>query len=220
MIKERKEIINSIKNKKIYLLRHGETKWNREGRCQGILDSPLTDRGREQVRRNGILLRKYISNIKKEDIQMYSSPLGRTKESSEIILNELKWKVVDVIYDSNLQEGNLGSWAGKTKEEISKENNVDFTNLGWYFNSPNGESYKDIEKRCSKWLSSISNIAKDNIILMTHGLVSIVLRGLILDLDFKEAIQLKVPQKGFYFINNGIINFITEEYDEFDSYSF
>ncbi|HHX67829.1 MAG: histidine phosphatase family protein [Miniphocaeibacter sp.] len=220
MLKERNEIINSIRNKKIYLLRHGETKWNKEGRCQGILDSPLTDKGKEQVRKNGRLLGKYISDVKKEDIQMYSSPLGRTKESSKLILNELNGKVTNIIYDSNLQEGNLGLWAGKTKKEISKENNIDFTNFAWYFNSPRGESYRDIEKRCCKWLRSISNISSNNIILMTHGLVSIVLRGYLLDLDFKEAIKLNVPQNGFYLINNGIINFITEEVDEFDSYSF
>ena len=37
----------------IYLVRHGETEWNREGRMQGNLDSPLTERGEDQARRVG-----------------------------------------------------------------------------------------------------------------------------------------------------------------------
>ena len=37
----------------LYLARHGETVWNRDGRFQGRLDSPLTRRGLDQARRMG-----------------------------------------------------------------------------------------------------------------------------------------------------------------------
>ncbi|MCB2120639.1 MAG: histidine phosphatase family protein, partial [Rhodobacteraceae bacterium] len=40
----------------LYVLRHGETVWNAEGRMQGTLDSPLTERGCAQARRQGEIL--------------------------------------------------------------------------------------------------------------------------------------------------------------------
>ncbi|MEL6841550.1 MAG: phosphoglycerate mutase family protein, partial [Pseudomonadota bacterium] len=40
----------------LFILRHGETEWNREGRMQGHLDSPLTPKGEGQADRQGVLL--------------------------------------------------------------------------------------------------------------------------------------------------------------------
>ena len=42
--------------RKIYLFRHGETEWNVAGKMQGRLDSPLTERGRQQALAHGKLL--------------------------------------------------------------------------------------------------------------------------------------------------------------------
>ena len=44
----------------IYLVRHGETEWNAQGRFQGCLDSPLTPNGREQARQFGMLLARVL----------------------------------------------------------------------------------------------------------------------------------------------------------------
>ena len=43
-------------SRKIYLFRHGETEWNVAGKMQGRLDSPLTERGREQALAHGLQL--------------------------------------------------------------------------------------------------------------------------------------------------------------------
>ena len=66
----------------IFLVRHGETEWNVQGRFQGCLDSPLTPNGREQARQFGLLLArvKWIP-----DVTMHVSPLGRACETAEII---------------------------------------------------------------------------------------------------------------------------------------
>ena len=45
----------------IYLVRHGETEWNTQGRFQGRLDSPLTPNGREQARQFGLLLARVLN---------------------------------------------------------------------------------------------------------------------------------------------------------------
>ena len=67
----------------IFLLRHGETEWNAEGRFQGQRDSPLTARGREQAAQLGrILLRTFADG---RVPPFHVSPLGRTQDTAAII---------------------------------------------------------------------------------------------------------------------------------------
>lgn len=67
----------------LYLVRHGETAWNRARRIQGRTDIPLNDTGREQARLTGMLLtRRPITRV-------YASPLSRAFETASIIADEL-----------------------------------------------------------------------------------------------------------------------------------
>ena len=208
--------IDFIKNKKIYLLRHGETEFNREGRCQGVLNSNLTEKGIEQVKINGCLLKYELRNINKEDIIMYSSPLGRTVDSTEIILREIEYRVSKVVYEDNLKEGDLGIWGGQYIANIKNSyKNIDYSKLDWYFNSPKGEGFEDIKIRCEKFVNSLEDIKEGNIIIMSHGLLGIVLRSYLLQITKKEAVSQGVPQNGFYLIYNNELKFISSEYDEY-----
>ncbi len=67
----------------LYLVRHGETDWNRQRRIQGLTDIPLNETGREQARATGMLLtRRRWDGI-------YASPLSRARETAEIIAAEV-----------------------------------------------------------------------------------------------------------------------------------
>lgn len=67
----------------LYLVRHGETDWNRQRRIQGRTDIPLNDAGREQARLTGMLLtRRPVTRV-------YASPLGRALETAQIIAAQL-----------------------------------------------------------------------------------------------------------------------------------
>jgi Fructose-2,6-bisphosphatase len=67
----------------LYLVRHGETEWNRQRRIQGRTDIPLNATGREQARLTGMLLtRRPITRV-------FASPLSRARETAEIIAAEL-----------------------------------------------------------------------------------------------------------------------------------
>ena len=56
----------------LYLVRHGETDWNRQRRIQGLTDIPLNDTGREQAGRRKLLTRRSWDGI-------YTSPLSRAE---------------------------------------------------------------------------------------------------------------------------------------------
>ena len=63
----------------LYLVRHGETDWNRQRRIQGLTDIPLNETGRRQARDTGMLLRR-----RRWD-GVFSSPLSRAVETASII---------------------------------------------------------------------------------------------------------------------------------------
>ena len=67
----------------VFLVRHGETAWNAEGRFQGQLDSPLTPLGREHAGKNGRLLPAALAG--RAAVTMQVSPLGRTQHTAAII---------------------------------------------------------------------------------------------------------------------------------------
>ncbi|MBL8705407.1 MAG: histidine phosphatase family protein, partial [Rhodospirillales bacterium] len=64
----------------IYLLRHGETLWNAEGRIQGQRDSVLSPRGERQASAMGRRLAGLLNG--RADVALVSSPLGRTRQTA------------------------------------------------------------------------------------------------------------------------------------------
>ena len=65
----------------IYLIRHGQTDWNAEGRLQGQADTGLNDTGRAQATRNGEFLAGLVADPAAFDF--VASPLSRTRETME-----------------------------------------------------------------------------------------------------------------------------------------
>lgn len=74
--------------KSVFLIRHGESIHNAEGDClSGVADVPLTDLGREQAKRLGLLLATLPIDT------VYSSPLSRSMETAFLALPEFSDKV-------------------------------------------------------------------------------------------------------------------------------
>ncbi|ALS00932.1 hypothetical protein ATZ33_05980 [Enterococcus silesiacus] len=200
--------------KKIYLLRHGETEYNRQGIYQGTLDSPLTPLGKRQVKENGLLLKQKLRTFDDQEIAFFYSPLGRTKQSAQIIYETLDRQVINLIKDEQLKEVNIGSWNGKNRQAIIAETkDKGYNEFNWYFKSPNGETYKDVQLRCTKWLEEIKTVKQQHIIVMSHGLLGRVLRGSILKLPYEKTIQLDVPQTGFFIVQESGLEYITNDYE-------
>jgi probable phosphoglycerate mutase len=91
-----------------YLVRHGETVFNREGRLQGHIDPPLSELGREQARRIGARLADAGID------HAYASPLQRALESAQIALGS----TAPIDTRPGLREMNLGAWEGKQAPEL------------------------------------------------------------------------------------------------------
>ncbi|MBE9915116.1 histidine phosphatase family protein [Paenibacillus donghaensis] len=198
----------------IYLLRHGETELNTQGRYQGELDSSLTAEGIEQVKNNSRLLKLLINDP--NEWKIISSPLGRAEQSAKIICEAIGYDWKKVTTDDRLREVSVGDWAGLTIKEIGDSwpeliKNTD--NYNWYFNSPNGESYDSVVERVSDWLESIKN--KEKVIAVSHGLTGRVLRGAYKNLEKDQALKLEVSQNTFFKLSGQNIQRYCLEFDEF-----
>jgi len=88
----------------VFLLRHGETEGNRQGRYIGATDQPLSARGREALRQQGSFDRVE---------RVYVSPLLRARQTARLLFPQARLRVVD-----DLREMNFGSFEGRTAEEM------------------------------------------------------------------------------------------------------
>lgn len=175
----------------LYILRHGETVWNRQGRYQGRKDSPLTEKGRQQA----VSQRKLLNAIETLPRKVYVSPLGRTVETARLAVTFVDHPIVD----DRLQELNFGKWEGATKQQISKQTDCSFKDGSWHFNSPGGETFAMISARALEFLNDLDEPA----VLVTHGMTSRVLRGLCLGLCQADMLKLPIGQGCIYHFFNG-----------------
>jgi broad specificity phosphatase PhoE len=94
---------------RVYLVRHGETVWNREGRVQGHTDVPLSAAGVEQAKR----MARRLANEKIDAV--WSSDLGRARATAEAVAEP---RGLAVVTTPLLRETMLGRWEGLTEPEV------------------------------------------------------------------------------------------------------
>ncbi len=164
----------------LFILRHGETQWNRRGWFQGRKDSPLTEKGRQQAANQ----RKLLNTIDIAPRNVFASPLGRAVETARLAVPFGGCAVED----DRLQEIDFGEWEGVTREEIRYQIDYSFDDGSWNFKSPGGETFEMIAARSQDFLNDLDEPA----VIVTHGVTSIVLRGLCMGLD--QAGMLKLPK--------------------------
>ena len=185
----------------IYLVRHGETEWNRIRRYQGWSDSPLTDAGRAQAQAIGHLL---CSLPEARSAELVASPLGRARHTAEII-RQCLGRSEPLRFDDRLRELSFGSWDGFTRAEIAALMPGAFDEERrdeWYFATPDGETYEVFAGRVGAWLAE-SQSGGQSLIVVTHGVVTRILRGLYAGLSRAAAMRLPVPQDRIFRLAQG-----------------
>lgn len=154
--------------RELFVFRHGETDYNREGRFQGHLDIQLNDTGREQAR-------ALIEPLRKHGIEaILSSDLGRAQETASIVAEALR---VPIFTNFGLREAHLGVAQGMTREEIEQRLGAE-TVARW--KSPHltdadvsyegGESGRDVAERVFAALEGFAREQRfQRIGVSTHG---------------------------------------------------
>lgn len=144
---------------KLYVLRHGQTNYNKEGIFQGDKDIELNEEGREQAR----ITAEELKNIKFDKV--YVSPLKRAVETAKIVTeNELE-------IDDRLKERSFGRLEGK-KVIPDYEERVEEFQI---------ETIESLEKRVGSFLKEIFTKYKnnENILVVTHGGVAQIINKLL-----------------------------------------
>lgn len=149
---------------KIYITRHGETEWNREGKMQGWEDSKLTQKGIENARLLG-------ERLKEVDFDcIYCSPLGRAVETAEHIRGD---RDIRIVLNESLKEMHFGLWEGMMHSEIKEmfpEQYQSFWESPHLYEPIKGECYPDFIRRVRLGFYDITENSKDeNILIVTHA---------------------------------------------------
>jgi len=100
----------------MFVVLHGQTEWNREGRVQGRLDSPLAEHGRRQAVTAARILGD--QNLVPGTHEIVCSPLGRTRETARIIARELGFDISAIRTEERLKEVAFGQWEGHTHAQV------------------------------------------------------------------------------------------------------
>lgn len=149
---------------RIYLVRHGETDWNKKGIYQGQEDTPLNEKGKDEARNLALALKgKEISII-------YSSDLTRAKETAEIIAKSLG--IQTIIYKESLREMNFGEWTGKSIFEMEEDSELFqlWQKDPWNISPPEGETLKELANRVRKEAEEIFlKHYSQNVLVVTHA---------------------------------------------------
>jgi alpha-ribazole phosphatase len=135
--------------RRLLIVRHGATPWNAEGRLQGQRDVPLDEDGCAQAAALARSLEDRPIDV------VYSSDLGRARETAEIITKSRGLPIVPV---PRLREMAFGAWEGLTMAEVRQDNPELLR--AWHrdpaaTSPPGGERLVDLEARVGAFLRDL-----------------------------------------------------------------
>jgi broad specificity phosphatase PhoE len=184
-------------SRRFFVLRHGETHFNVEQKLQGHCNSPLTPKGRAQARAVGTALKAYLG----PEFHFYASSLGRAVQTAEIVRAALGCAETSIIKEPRLMEFALGLWEQRTVPSI-KSQHPELAGAGdWYLHAPEAESFDEVRSRLASWLAELP--PQGDIVVVSHALTGIALRGMLLDLSYEDCWRQDLPQDAFFIIAQG-----------------
>lgn len=148
---------------KLYIIRHGETDWNKTFRLQGQSDIPLNEYGRELARITSDALKDITFDV------IYSSPLSRALETAQIMRRD---RLVDIVTDDRLVEISFGVDEGRNKDELGEHFSNFFFAPDQFIPSEGGETYEAVCARAADFFKEqIEPLreSKKTVLVVAHG---------------------------------------------------
>lgn len=148
---------------KLYIIRHGETDWNKQKKLQGQCDIPLNDFGRElaQITADALIGEHW-------DI-IYSSPLCRALETAQILRGN---RDIEIVTDERLKEISFGEDEGVESGALRKDFSNFFFAPHLYVPSKGGESILMLYNRAKSFLDDLLRQYRDtrqSVLIVAHG---------------------------------------------------
>jgi broad specificity phosphatase PhoE len=192
----------------LHFARHGETLANVQRRFQGLNDTPLTERGRDQARIIADILAQSLAG--QTTPRFVASPLPRARTTMEMILNALH---LPLVYDTDkrLREIDLGAWSGLTDAD-ARQLDPDMwerrANDKWNVRVPgDGENYAMVAERITAWAQELDR----DTVAISHGATTRILRGLFLGLGWKAMSDLDERQDCVFRYRDGTLTRLEHE---------
>ncbi len=181
----------------IYLVRHGETHWNRRHRLQGIRDLPLNRVGLRQARGLAERFRRLpIGSI-------VTSPLLRARHTALEIRGARPWAVV---VEHDLREIDHGSWTGMTMAEIRERHAEEL--LVWRrdperFQPRTGEPLQAVYRRSTRVLRRVLPLGRaQSVVMVSHGAVNALLLCSVFGLPIARLWDFPQPNGSVYVLGS------------------
>jgi probable phosphoglycerate mutase len=175
------------------LVRHAETDWNRAGRMQGYLDSPLTALGEAQAQ-------ALAEALADEGIgHLYSSDQGRAVRTASVLAMRCG---ATLVTDERLRERHYGDLAGLTWQGLRAQHpelHARFAARDGDFVPPGGESLHQFRDRVLPALADIAGRHPgERVVVVTHGGV--------VGLVYRHALSIPIDAPRDYRLDNASIN--------------
>lgn len=156
---------------KIYLVRHGETSWNRKRRFQGQIDIPMNSVGRHVVE----MTRRAMQDIAFDKV--FASPLSRARETAKILVRGRHLPAIE--FDDRLKEFSFGSYEGADIAAVGRDESHPLYNCLWHpdlYEAPAGaESFADLVARANSFLTErilpLEGTPCEHVLVVAHGAI-------------------------------------------------
>jgi broad specificity phosphatase PhoE len=183
-----------LKTMRIYLVRHGETEWNRTRRFQGRSNLPLNQEGKKQVRALALALKNEPLTA------IYTSPLIRAFETARLI--KVFHPSTPIIEEKGLIEMNLGEFDGMKVQDWAEQ--YPDIRKSWNKNPasvkmPGGESLKEVQARAKETLERITRIYSTDttILISSHNFVNLTILCDLLKIPLNRFRELRQENAAF-----------------------
>ncbi|MEZ0325597.1 MAG: histidine phosphatase family protein [Fimbriimonas sp.] len=177
---------------RLFVVRHGQTAWNLEGRAQGHTDIPLDDIGLDQAR---ALAAGFEAEV--EITKVFTSDLLRASQTAQTLADRLR---ADLIARVELRERSFGDFEGKTFArfgpklvQLAKDQGIHQMHV----TPPNGETWQQVWDRLEPFTNELRNM-QENCVVVTHGGTGSLLMAQLVQGTFETC-------RSFSFGNTGIM---------------